>query len=220
MTVIALFFVSNKKVHAVIVIFLLLILTIAFTPDQYIDRFESSFTGREVEGHSASKRIELFKDSIKVFADHPLGVGMGCFKVVQGREGRNAQDTHNLYTQILSEIGLFGFFAFYYFISSIIRSLLLTKKRVMRLVEKITQLPESGIDVSDCGEDCFNLRLIDCICSAILLMLFVRIVLGCFGHDLYEMYWWIAAGLALSVSRIVIYFEDKYRHIFLLGNSI
>jgi hypothetical protein len=40
------------------------------------------------------------------------------------------------------------------------------------------------------------------VCSATFAYIVVRLALGCFGHDLYEVYWWIACGLAIALTNI------------------
>ena len=35
--------------------------------------------------------------------------------------------------------------------------------------------------------------------SAFLGYLFARLVMGLFGHDLYEIYWWLAAGASIAI---------------------
>jgi hypothetical protein len=47
-----------------------------------------------------------------------------------------------------------------------------------------------------------DLRFIQAVCSATFAYIVVRLALGCFGHDLYEMYWWIACGLAIAMTNI------------------
>ena len=34
--------------------------------------------------------------------------------------------------------------------------------------------------------------------------IFIRLVMGFFGMDLYEVYWWFSAGLAIVLSNLVV----------------
>ncbi len=47
-----------------------------------------------------------------------------------------------------------------------------------------------------------DLLLLQAICRALAGFIFVRLVLGIFGMDLYEIYWWFAGGLAISLLKI------------------
>ncbi len=194
-----LFLSTKRKLGMLAFILVIVVSIIVFAPAQYKMRFESSFTGQEVEGRSTEKRIGLLKDSIYVFLEQPYGVGMGCFKVIQAKSGRNAQETHNLYTQILSEIGIQGFLAFFYLVLTISKSLLSTRKKTRALIDEINSQHHGNVCL---GNVIANLKLIEAVCISTLVMIFVRMCLGVFGHDLYEIYWWIAAGLALSLSNI------------------
>jgi len=70
----------------------------------------------------AFARLQIWKSSLRVFLENPLGVGLGQFKYywnmmpepVEGailRYGKAAQNPHNEYLSILSEMGLPGAFA-------------------------------------------------------------------------------------------------------------
>ena len=43
--------------------------------------------------------------------------------------------------------------------------------------------------------------------------IFVRLVLGMFGMDLYEVYWWFGAGLAFALSGLVVRTGKRTRFI-------
>jgi O-antigen ligase len=85
-------------------------------PNPLLDRFA---------GHGdryAFARLQIWKSALRVFSENPLGVGLGQFKYywnmmpepVEGailRYGKAAQNPHNEYLSILSELGLPGAFA-------------------------------------------------------------------------------------------------------------
>jgi O-antigen ligase len=80
---------------------------------------------------SANSRIELLKRSIRVTLANPvLGVGPGMFVVAEnemsvadGRRRGYWKASHNMYTQISSEVGLPGAFVFVYLMVLVWRSL-------------------------------------------------------------------------------------------------
>jgi hypothetical protein len=47
-------------------------------------------------------------------------------------------------------------------------------------------------------------RLFFATANALVLFILVRLILGFFGHDLFEIYWWIAAGLVMSLNNLVV----------------
>ena len=208
MLMVALFWDSKNKFKIGAVIFLLSIIAIVSMPDQYKGRFLSSFSGQEEEGRSKATRINLLKDSIEVFVENPLGVGMGCFVVMQARAGRNQQGTHNLYTQLLSEVGIQGFFAFAFFMYSVLKALRTSRIKISELISSLNRalqdnLSYPGVWGDLAAKEMRTLKLLEAVCTGTLILLFIRAVLGMFGHDLYEMYWWVASGLAIAVINLL-----------------
>ena len=198
---------SAKKGKLFLGLIVLLLVTLFAVPTQYKARFMSSFEGKEAEGHSKQTRVGLLHDAALVFMEYPYGVGPGCFIVVQARAGRNEQETHNLYTQILTEIGFQGFIAFVYFIYSVVKSLRITREKGVKTIRKLSlpehQLKGMSVDLQNLfSSEKKKLKMLHAVCDGTLVFLFIRGVLGIFGHDLYEIYWWIAAGLALVLANI------------------
>ena len=84
---------------------------------------------------SSDERYKLLVDSIDATLKHPLvGSGFGVYSVVNATEKENKgehatwQVTHNMYTQISSEIGLPGFILYMVGVASSIRALLRVRK--------------------------------------------------------------------------------------------
>ncbi|MCA1591766.1 MAG: O-antigen ligase family protein [Acidobacteria bacterium] len=88
------------------------IMFLAAAPGEYRTRLLSMFDDQlEVASGSRGARSELLKESVKVALRHPLlGIGMGNFRLIYKLM------THNSYTQVAAEMGLFGFFAYLLFI--------------------------------------------------------------------------------------------------------
>ena len=196
---------SKKKIKYLAIIVVFFSLSISFIPDQYVERFISSYTGIEREGHSRETRIGLLTDSLSIFLENPLGVGMGGFRLVQKKQGRNAQETHNLYTQILTETGIQGFIAFSILIITIFKRIKIEIERLRQIINenegsihKKESYPREPLYIGNkiLSEAQFLIN----VCYAIKLYLFIRLVLGLFGHDLYEIYWWIVAGMIMAIS--------------------
>jgi len=204
-------FSRSKKLRMVGFAIGLSVAAMVFVPQEYKDRFISSFTGEEKEGHSADTRKGLFFDSIKTFSDHPLGVGAECFPIYQDLGGRNAQETHNLYTQILAETGVQGFICFVALLYVIMRKALKIRKRLIALIDHLeafrkTAPPQAREAVeTELRSD----RLFYATTTAVIVFTLVRLVLGIFGHDLYEIYWWFAAGLTMALQNMSVIAEQR-----------
>lgn len=156
-------------------------------PAQYQARFETIFTGQEIEGASMDKRQQIIEDSFAVLRQHPLGVGVGGFTPTRLAMFGRYQDTHNLYLQVATHLGLQGLVAFLAF--------------VVVLWRQLGAIARWGSNQS-LQAMCSDERWIVSAARAAQAYLFARLVLGLFGHDLYEVYWWVALGLALACSSL------------------
>ena len=174
-------------------------------PDQYVGRFKS-IGGQEAEGHSKEARIVILQDAVKIFAENPFGVGVASFPAVRRARFGRSQDTHNLYLEVATNLGIQGFVIFVLFITWMLASL----RRVMRLLENEVRLLGRRLQAvrGDPRERRIiaarirDMRLLHAAAQATAGFIWVRLALGLFGMDLYEVYWWFAAGLAISLELV------------------
>jgi|GEM_PF-499053 putative inorganic carbon (HCO3(-)) transporter len=185
------------------------IATVIFVPQEYKDRFTSAFTGVEAEGKSADTRKALFFDSLQAFADNPIGVGISCFPLYQAIHKRNAQDTHNLYTQLLAETGLQGFLCFLALLYVVLRKAFRCRKVFMSLIGKLEQSAPSNPSDEAINSELRDVRLLLATTNALIVFTFTRLALGVFGHDLLEIYWWLAAGTAMALHNMRLVAERR-----------
>jgi O-antigen ligase len=164
-------------------LFVLLIGAALVVPSDYVERFQSIFTMREREGQSSARRLEIIDDAISVYAAYPMGVGVAAFPEVRGRMFGRFQDTHNLYLQVLTNSGPLGLLIFLNFVWITLQSF----NKVIHGCEGLPSRKNSGA-----------LGWMPAIARAFKLYVLIRLVLGIFGMDQYEIYWWIAAGVAFS----------------------
>lgn len=168
------------------------ILALAFIPDAYWSRFETIFTQEEIQGRSFETRVQILRDAIGTFVENPGGIGVGAFPAYRMFNYGRVQDTHNLYLQVATNLGVVGLVIFFGFILAIYRSLKRMSIRLRDLtVENIEQ--QGTLEYS-------YLRILRAICNATIWFLIIRLLLGLFGHDLYEIYWWFAAGIAIAIA--------------------
>jgi len=92
------------------------------TDPQFRERATTITRSEEQRDSSAQSRIELSRASLRIIADHPLGVGAGNFYQTIGRYNENlaGKDAHNTYLRCGTELGLqglilYGFILFHVF---------------------------------------------------------------------------------------------------------
>ncbi len=180
-------------------------LLLMLVPVDYVGRFESIW-GQEAAGHSKAARLQLLEDAWRIFLDHPLGVGLASFETVRLRTFGRIQDTHNLYLQLATHLGIQGVLAFVWVVVALVRAYSRVSRDLARQMHGLRQAfrgrqPSAPLRRAALSHwaDLERMAAVD---EAAKAFLFVHLVLGLFGHDLYFMYWWFSAGLAISLLNI------------------
>jgi hypothetical protein len=62
--------------------------------------------------------------------------------------------------------------------------------------------PASGQEPRGLSSHLEDLQLMGGVSRAVIFFVVIRLGLGLFGHDFYELYWWFAAGLLLALNRL------------------
>lgn len=216
-----LFFVltSKHKVKVSLILITLLPIVWVSLPDIYRERFETIFTGREIEGDSMGARKQIMRDGIAVFSAHPLGVGVAAFPTVRKQMFGRQQDTHNLYLEVATNTGIQGLIAFLAFVGIMLRTLWKIKTRSE---QELARLQDPGKDPTvkpvgrkpdrkkappslpaDVQALVADLLLVRAAAMAVSGYIYIRLVLGFFGMDLYEIYWWIGLGMTIALCTIL-----------------
>lgn len=187
---------GSKKLVGVVVLTTALFFTWQLMPESYQMRFMSSFVegvGPASADVSAKGRIEGLKTGAKILGDYPLlGIGPGNFKY-GWEKVEVGGSSHNLYGQLMGELGGMGVLAFFIFIAMVL-------KTHIRVQEKAKSLLKNGKDALSKDLYFLSLNSIAAI-QTIILLLFN----GNFGHNLYRYnYLWIGAMAVLSI-----YFVNK-----------
>lgn len=164
-----------------------ILVSLPLIPQEYIGRFISIFTLEEAEGSSAEARITIIKDALQVFVNYPWGVGVGAFPEVRMSMFGRFQDTHNLYLELLTNMSIFGLFAFFFLIYRILKTNAALQRKLLPLV-------------SEGDSQCEFLHQLS---KAIVGFVLARLFLGLFGMDTYEIYWWFAVGFTIALYRTV-----------------
>jgi hypothetical protein len=201
-----LFFVSRAKKRGRIILLLSVVVLGAapFVSSQYVERFTSIFTMHEKEGQSSEARIEILKDAWQILLDHPFGVGVAAFPKVRMETFGREQDTHNLYFEIATNLGIQGLIVFLLFIYKLLKTLNMVQRNLSVDIERMKDCGlrlglQQGLE-SEMKTHLSDLRLMDAACKATFLFIIIRLVLGVFGMDMYEIYWWFGLGLTVALS--------------------
>ncbi|MBK8015274.1 MAG: O-antigen ligase family protein [Betaproteobacteria bacterium] len=211
------FFQSRKKRRFLAIATAVCILAVPLIPDQYIERFKS-IGGKEAEGHSKLARKQVMNDALVVFMENPLGIGVGSFPVVRAaRFGREAVDTHNLYLEVATNLGVQGLVAFLGLVGVLLASFRDSARAFRGQQLQLIRLAGDGklpAAASRHARRHFqDLAFCYAMAQATAGYILVRLVLGFFGMDLYEIYWWVGAGIAVSLAGLVTTTRKRTRFI-------
>lgn len=181
---------------------------ISFIPEQYVERFKS-IGGQEAEGRSKQTRLEILDDAVAIFVEQPLGVGVASFPAVRMRKFGRIQDTHNLYLEVATNLGVQGILVFLGLVGVMMatfRRTMFSFRRQLRRLEAVARNDELPVPLRrTMARHAEDLRYLVAVAKAGGGFILVRLVLGMFGMDLYEVYWWFGAGLAFALSGLEVH---------------
>jgi putative inorganic carbon (hco3(-)) transporter len=175
------------------------IVALPLIPDQYKARFES-ITGNEAEGQSKVRRLEIWSDALQIFAEHPFGVGISAFTTVREQRFGRIQDTHNLYLEVATNLGIQGFIIWVVLLVAMFKAIRRISAFLEAQLKKLeTRLTPEGTAGPLLTKHMADLNLMLAMLYAARAYIVVRLVVGFFGMDLYEIYWWFAMGIIIAV---------------------
>ena len=144
--------------------------------NRFMTLYDASYGPMNAQ-RSAESRLQGLYDGVKIWEQYPItGCGPGCFGLARG----NDIQAHNLYGQVLGEVGITGAFAF-----GMVLWAFYSNARDTRLLCR---------DFQDLNS-CFAKWVVDSVTVTIILML----ILGYGGHSLYR-YTWLWYGAFSSVA--------------------
>lgn len=127
---------------------------------------------------STGSRIQGLVHGFQMMVKRPiLGVGPGCYPIARGTWFGWSLWAHNLYGELMGDLGLMGLVASYKFL----KNYMVTACRILK---------ESTAD-----------PVVGNICKAVLVATIVRLVLGMGSHSLYIFFWYFLAGIVVVVAR-------------------
>lgn len=198
--------VSPNKIRFLVSAVVLAVVLYPAVPQQYRERLKS-ITGKEAEGNSRLTRIQILKDAREIFLANPAGVGLASFPAVRMQRFGRFQDTHNLYFEIATNLGVQGLAAFIVFITYMFRGNRRAFREYSALLKRFSPyLRHSGLSPPVRGATrkyCSDLQFLCAVVKAVAGFVFVRLMLGFFGMDMYEIYWWFALGLTVALLNLM-----------------
>lgn len=197
---------SERKIRFGMYLLAVGAIAVMLIPDQYLERF-SSIGGEEKEGRSKETRIEILQDAWTIFLENPLGVGVASFPAKRIERFGRSQDTHNLYLEVATNLGIHGLAVFVVLVYMMMRmygSVARSSKRLRLELRRACKEPgvsRSALRAARVIDG--DLSLLIATAHAAGGFIFARLLLGLFGMDLYEIYWWFGAGLAIALSAML-----------------
>ncbi|MFN7964277.1 MAG: O-antigen ligase family protein [Acidobacteriota bacterium] len=208
---------SRHRVRTALITAVVALCLFPLIPHDYVERFGSIFTGKDKEGESTDTRKVILQDAWATFQKYPLGIGVAAFPAVRTHLFGRVQDTHNLYLEVGTNLGVQGLIVFGLWVGTMWLALSRTKRFGRELLAKIGARLKLLDGDAPARETLVRLQgdvsLYVAVAQATLAFLFVRLVLGLFGHDLYEVYWWFAVGLATSLLTLMEISRAAYQHL-------
>jgi O-antigen ligase len=193
---------SKNKLKFMVAGLIVGIVGLQYVPQQYIDRFHS-ITGQEKEGHSRLRRLEILQDAVVIFSEHPFGVGVSAFPAIRQQRFGRSQDTHNLYLEVATNLGIQGFIIWSLLIFAIFRNI---KRLSVDLEAQLDLLTARAPDPeapppwsAGLTKHISDVKLMLAMVYAVSAYIAVRLAVGLFGMDLYEIYWWFAMGIIIAM---------------------
>ena len=179
-------FLKSKR-KLVLVIVSALVASIAYSnmtelqKERYLSLTRSDVRGAE----TAKGRILGVQQEFEVAMERPLfGHGLGASLEANANVSGNAQIAHNLYTEILQELGFFGLIIFLLFIKSVIQNYNFTLKTIR--------------NYEFSRDNIFLLRS----CNAMQVWLIMNILFSFASYGLSSYEWYFFGGLSVVVSRL------------------
>jgi O-antigen ligase len=178
----------------------LALLTVAL-PDElqtrYLTIVDSSYGPRNAQ-ESAEGRVEGFWTGVELWQRSPLlGQGPGAYMAASG----SSIQPHNLYGQVLAEMGLAGVLALGALCTCFLLNWLETRQLYARLRALNPFAHEPGEETWSSGPETPPTSLAYLVSRSAAISVVLLLLLGFAGHNLYRFHWqWFAAFQAIAVS--------------------
>jgi hypothetical protein len=148
--------------------------------------FSATFvdTGSRITKSSIIGRLKGFNHGVEmILKGHPFGVGPGCYMKARGKYFGFTMMSHNLYGELVGDLGITGTIAWIFLIRQVFLNLFLSKRKLESLSLQ--------------NDFLYKLTM------GLLISLIVRLGVGLGSHGLYYFYWYLIAALSIIVDKNV-----------------
>ena len=150
----------------------------------YVDHMATMADGIH-QGRSTYDRYLGLRHGIEMLIERPpMGVGLGCYAEARSEYFNYYFFSHNIYGELIGELGLASFFWFYW-IYCIFR----------RTAELKSELARAGPS----ADHSFYVNML----NSVQLALAVRLILGNFTHGAFIWFWFLMAAMVVCIERIL-----------------
>lgn len=187
----AIIFRSERRTTILVVAAIAGVLLVSvMTPDMR-DRYLSLTSDDTRNAATTQGRIQHMLDEVEVASRRPfVGHGLGTSQEALANEAGRYQPSHNLYLEVMIELGMVGLVVYLMFLASIFGNL----REIRASLASLARQPEA-----DNGNRPFYTR-----CSGALLVLAVMcLVFSIASYGLSEFYWYLIAGLAVVLRNLL-----------------
>src|SRR6185295_1982501 len=184
---------SKAKFRAIAILVAVLMAAWPLVPSDYQERFETIFTQKDKEGASIDMRKQIFEDAVDIWVDNPLGVGVGAFPIVREERFGRTQPTHNLYLEVATDLGIQGLVIFIGWVSAMLIAAWRLARDFEAMLARVSATRNADAQLAARHRaQLDDLKLVRATAVSVASFLLIRLALGIFGHDFYEIYWWFA----------------------------
>jgi putative inorganic carbon (hco3(-)) transporter len=174
---------SRRKLILTMLVVVGAVVAAGFMSSDLKDRYLSLVSKDTKNSATTSGRIDQLKENLEVAMRHPLtGHGLGTSVEANANYGSFGKIAHNLYAEILQEIGLFGLIIFLFLVKSV-----------------IANFRESLKVMKSAGD---QWRFLSSLTNGMQVWIVMNIIFSfaSFGFSSYE--WYLFAGLSVVLKRI------------------
>jgi len=151
-------------------------------------------TASRIDEGSAQGRLSGLIHGIEmVLKGNLIGVGPGCYRLARSKYFHHTLDSHNIYGQILGDLGIPGAIIWFFLIRQIFINLIKSRRKL-----KLISMENSFL---------YHLSM------GLQISLFVRLFVCLASHALYIYYWYIVAALSIAILKNVEILLEKHETI-------
>ena len=141
-------------------------------------------TASRIDGSAVGGRLTGLTHGIEmVKRGNVIGVGPGCFLFARGKYFGHTMESHNIYGEVIGDLGIPGTIAWFFLICQIFLNLIASKRRLKSLSRENGFLYKLAVGLQ--------------------ISLIVRLFISLGSHGLYFFYWYIIAALSIAISKLV-----------------